>query len=108
MLAKLEFLVRTLNVHPEQMWKNLNLTHGLVHSQQALLLLTEKGVTREEAYQMVQRNAMRCWETGEDLKELLLADQAVAARISAKELDKAFDLSRHFKDVNRTFRALGL
>ena len=108
MLAKLEFLVRTLNVYPEQMQNNLNLTHGLLHSQQVLLLLTEKGVSREEAYQMVQRNAMRCWETGEDFKDLLLADTAVAARISAKELDKAFDLSRHFQDVNRTFRLLGL
>jgi adenylosuccinate lyase len=108
MLAKLEFLVRTLNVYPKQMQNNLNLTHGLVHSQQVLLLLTEKGVSREEAYQMVQRNAMRCWETGEDFKDLLLADKAVAARISSMELDKAFDLSRHYRDVNRTFRVLGL
>jgi adenylosuccinate lyase len=108
MLAKLEFLVRTLNVYPEQMRKNLNLTHGLLHSQQVLLLLTEKGIAREEAYQMVQRNAMRCWETGKHLKDLLLADQAVTARISEKELDQAFDIGRHFKDVNRTFKLLGL
>ena len=108
MLAKLEWLVRTMNVYPKQMQKNLNLTHGLVHSQQVLLLLTEKGITREEAYRIVQRNAMRCWETGEDLKALLLADKAVAKRVAAKELDKAFDLKRHFKDVNRTFRLLGL
>ena len=108
MLAKLEFLVRTLNVYPKQMWKNLNLTHGLIHSQQVLLLLTEKGVTREEAYKIVQQNAMRCWETGVDLKDLLLADKAVATWISPKELEQAFDLSRHFKDVNRTFKLLGL
>jgi adenylosuccinate lyase len=108
MLAKLEFLVRTLNVYPEQMQKNLNLTHGLVHSQQVLLLLTEKGLSREISYKIVQRNAMRCWETGEDLKVLLLADKDVAGKISARELDKAFDLGRHFKDVNRTFKLLGL
>jgi len=108
MLAKLEYLVRTLNVYPEQMQKNLNLTHGLVHSQQVLLLLTEKGLSREISYKIVQCNAMRCWETGEDLKTLLLADKDVAGKISAKELDKAFDLSRHFKDVNRTFKLLGL
>jgi adenylosuccinate lyase len=108
MLAKLEFLVRTLNVYPEQMQKNLNLTHGLVHSQQVLLLLTEKGLSREISYKIVQRNAMRCWETGEDLKTLLLADKNVAGKISAKELNKAFDLGRHFKDVNRTFKLLGL
>jgi adenylosuccinate lyase len=108
MLAKFEWLVRTMNVYPEQMQKNLDLTHGLVYSQPALLLLTEKGFTREEAYKIVQRNAMRCWETGEALKDLLLADKAVAGRISAKELEKAFDLGRHFKDVNRTFKLLGL
>ena len=108
MLAKLEFLVRTLNVYPKQMQKNLNLTHGLVHSQQALLLLTEKKISREEAYKIVQRNAMRCWETCEDLKDLLMADKAVSGRITAKELDAAFDLGRHFKDVNRTFKLLGL
>jgi adenylosuccinate lyase len=51
---------------------------------------------------------MRCWETGVDFKDLLLADKAVATWISVKELDKAFDLSRHFKDVNRTFKLLGL
>lgn len=108
MLGKLEYLVRTLNVYPKQMQKNLNLTHGLVHSQQVLLLLTERGLSREISYNIVQRNAMRCWETGEDLKTLLLADKAVVGKITAKELEKAFDLSRHFKDVDRTFKVLGL
>lgn len=108
MLAKLEWLVRNMIVYPAQMQKNLNLTHGLVHSQQVLLLLTEKGLSREISYKIVQRNAMRCWETGEDLKTLLLADKDVAGKISAKELEKAFDLGRHFRDVNRTFRVLGL
>lgn len=108
MLGKLEYLVRTLNVYPKQMQKNLNLTHGLVHSQQVLLLLTERGLSREISYNIVQRNAMRCWETGEDLKTLLLADKDVVGKITAKELEKAFDLSRHFKDVDRTFKVLGL
>ena len=108
MLAKLESLVRTMIVYPKQMEKNLNLTHGLVHSQQALLLLTEKGLSREDGYKIVQRNAMRCWETGAPLQELLRTDPEVSGKVSAKELEKAFDLSRHFKDVNRTFKALGL
>ncbi len=108
MLAKLEGLVSRLRVFPKQMEKNLNLTHGLIHSQQVLLLLTEKGISRDEAYRIVQRNAMRAWETGEDLRGLLLKDKAVAARLGAKDLDKAFDLGRHFKDVGRTFRLLGL
>ncbi len=108
MLARLDGLVRNMLVCPKRMQKNLNLTHGLIHSQQVLLLLTEKGLSREISYRIVQRNAMRCWESGEDLKKLLLADKDAAGKISAKELDQAFDLSRHFKDVNRTFKLLGL
>ena len=108
MLVKLEGLVSKLQVHPEQMKRNLNLTHGLIHSQQVLLALTEKGVTREESYAIVQRNAMQCWETGRDLKELLLADVEAMAKLKKKDLDAAFDVSRHFKDVDRTFRLLGL
>ena len=108
MLVKLEGLVSKLQVYPEQMKRNLNLTHGLIHSQQVLLALTEKGVTREESYAIVQRNAMHCWETGRDLKELLLADAEAMAKLKKKDLDAAFDVSRHFKDVDRTFRLLGL
>lgn len=108
MLVKLEGLVSKLQVYPKQMKKNLDLTHGLIHSQQVLLALTEKGVTREEAYAIVQRNAMQCWETGRDLKELLLADAEAMAKLNKKDLAAAFDLSRHFKDVDRTFKLLGL
>lgn len=108
MLVKLEGLVSKLQVYPKQMKKNLELTHGLIHSQQVLLALTEKGVTREEAYAIVQRNAMQCWETGRDLKELLLADAEAMAKLGKKDLAVAFDLSRHFKDVDRTFKLLGL
>ncbi len=108
MLVKLEALVRTLRVFPKQMQKNLELTHGLIHSQQVLLLLTQKGLSREASYKIVQRSALRAWETGEDLKALLLADRDVSRAISAKDLDKAFDLSRHFRDIDRTFRMVGL
>ncbi|MFH0954444.1 MAG: adenylosuccinate lyase [Verrucomicrobiota bacterium] len=108
MLGKLEGLVSRLRVFPKQMAKNLNLTHGLIHSQQVLLLLTEKGISREEAYNIVQRNALRAWETGENLRDLLLKDKAVSARLTVKDLARAFDLSRHFKDVSRTFKLLGL
>ncbi len=108
MLVKLEELVRNLRVFPENMERNLNATRGLIHSQQVLLALTEKGVTREEAYRLVQRNAMQCWETGRNLKELLLADRDVMAILTAGDLDKAFDLTRHFRDLDRTFRLVGL
>jgi len=108
MLSKMEFVVRTLNVYPKNMQKNLELTRGLLHSQQVLLLLTEKGLSREAAYKIVQTSAMRAWETGEQLKDLLRADKQVMAKVTAMDLDKVFDIRTHFRDVNRTFREVGL
>ena len=108
MLVKLERLVKTLRVYPRNMQANLELTHGLVHSQQVLLLLTEKGVSREEGYRWVQRNAMRAWEKGEDFKTLLLADTDIMERIHPGDLEKLFDLQTHFKQVDKTFKKLGL
>jgi adenylosuccinate lyase len=106
MLHKLEWLVRTMIVYPRNMKRNLELTRGLIHSQQVLLLLTEKGLSRETAYRIVQRNAMKSWETGSDLKELIRKDPD--ARVSGDELDRVFDLRTHFRDVTRTFREVGL
>ncbi|MBW7908646.1 MAG: adenylosuccinate lyase [Kiritimatiellae bacterium] len=108
MLSKLEFVVRTLTVFPENMKRNLEMTHGLIHSQQVLLMLTEKGVSREVAYRVVQRNAMRAWETGEHLKDLLSKDPDIAQKIGPADLDRVFDLKTHFRDVSRTFKAVGL
>jgi adenylosuccinate lyase len=108
MLVRLERLVRKLRVLPDRMQANLELTHGLVHSQQVLLALTESGVSREAAYRMVQRNAVQCWESGRDLKELMGRDPDIVAHLSPADLDAAFELQRHFRDVNRTFRGLGL
>jgi adenylosuccinate lyase len=108
MLVKLAGLVENLRVFPQQMQANLELTHGLIHSQQVLLFLTEKGVSREVGYRLVQRNAMRAWETGADFRHLLEADAEVMRHISTAELDRLFDLSTHFQHVDRTFRLLGL
>jgi adenylosuccinate lyase len=108
MLTNLEKLVRTLRVDPKRMLANLNMTHGLIHSQQVLLMLTDKGFSRELAYRMVQRHAMNAWETGQDLRGLIEADDEIMAKVKPKDLDKVFDLKVHFKDVNRTFRAVGL
>ena len=108
MLHKMEFVVRTLNVYPRNMKRNLELTRGLIHSQQVLLMLTEKGISREVAYRVVQRNALRAWETGEQLKELLSIDPDIQKHVTAKDLDKVFDVKTHFRDVNRTFKAVGL
>lgn len=108
MLAKLAGLVQNLKVNKDRMKANLEMTRGLIHSQQALLLLTEKGITREKAYRIVQRHAMAAWAGQGHLKELLAADPDVAGRIASAELDQIFNLDVHFRDVDRTFRAAGL
>ena len=108
MLDKLAALTAGLKVDAARMRANLDLTHGLIHSQQVLLLLVEKGVAREEAYRWVQRNALEAWRTGRPLLELAAADADVAKRATRRELAACFDLKRHFRDVKRTFRALGL
>ena len=108
MLVGLEKLLRNLVVSPERMKENLNLTRGLIHSQQVLLMLTQKGFTREQAYRMVQRHAMAAWETRQDLRGLIEADSEVMTKVTSADLDKVFDLSVHFRDVARTFKAVGL
>lgn len=108
MLVKLAQLIKTLRVLPENMQTNLDLTHGLIHSQQVLLLLTEKGVSREDAYRWVQRNAMRSWEKGTDFKSGIEADADIMDKITGQELNQLFDLTTHFRDIERTFKQLGL
>ena len=108
MLAKLAALTAGLKVDVARMRANLDLTHGLIHSQQVLLLLVEKGVAREAAYRWVQRNALEAWRTGQPLLELVAADADVAQTATRRELAACFDLKRHFRDVKRTFRAVGL
>jgi adenylosuccinate lyase len=108
MLAKLAALVKGMKVDAVRMRENLESTHGLIHSQQVLLLLVEKGVAREEAYRWVQRNAMEAWKSGRPLLELAAADADIAQVAKRRELAACFDLKRHFRDVKRTFRAVGL
>ena len=108
MLVNLEKLVRNLVVSPERMKENLNLTRGLIHSQQVLLMLTQAGFTREQAYRMVQRHAMAAWETRQSLRGLIEADAQIMAKVGKADLDKVFDMNVHFRDVNRTFKAVGL
>lgn len=108
MLAKLVALVKGMKVDAQRMRANLELTHGLIHSQQVLLLLVEKGVSREEAYRWVQRNAMAAWQSGRPLLELAAADPDISRAATRRELAACFDLKRHFRAVKRTFRAVGL
>jgi adenylosuccinate lyase len=107
-LARLTSVVDKLLVYPERMQKNLDRMGGLVHSQRVLLALTQAGVSREDAYALVQRNAMKVWESDGQLSllELLKADPDVSQRLSGEELTALFDLDYHFKHVDTIFDRL--
>ena len=104
-LARLTSVIDQLLVYPERMLRNLNRMGGLVHSQAVLLALTQAGVSREDSYSIVQRNAMRVWESDGalHLKDLLLADADVAARLSEAELDELFKLDQHVARIGLIF-----
>jgi len=103
-LNRLAGIIDKLIIYPDNMRKNLERLGGLVHSQRVLLALTQKGVTREHAYAMVQRNAMKAWRGEGDFQTLLNADAEVSAVLSAKELAANFDLDFHFARVDEIFR----
>ena len=97
-----------LRVLPERMRQNLDLTHGLLHSQRVLLALIEAGMTRTEAYQIVQRHAMAAWEQQASFQALLLEDEAVRQRLSPEEVGALFDESYHFAHIDTAFQRVGL
>jgi adenylosuccinate lyase len=103
-LARLAGIVNKLIVYPDNMKKNLDHAGGLVHSQRVLLALTQKGVTREGAYRLVQRNAMKAWRGEGDFLALLKADAEVRKHLSEKELAANFDLDFHLAQVDTIFR----
>ncbi|PTQ08526.1 adenylosuccinate lyase [Sphingomonas oleivorans] len=104
-LNRLAGVMDKLVVYPERMQKNLDKMGGLVHSQRVLLALTQAGISREDAYRLVQRNAMKVWESDGQLSllDLLKADPQVAAALSAEELEEKFDLGYHLKNVDTIF-----
>jgi adenylosuccinate lyase len=104
-LGRLTGLIDKLLVYPERMQKNLDRMGGLVHSQRVLLALTQAGVSREDAYAIVQRNAMKVWQSDGELSllELLKADPQVTAALSEAELEDKFDLDYHFRQIDRIF-----
>ena len=103
-LTRLAGVIEKLIVYPENMRKNLDRLGGLVHSQRVLLALTQKGVSREDSYTWVQRNAMPVWRGQGDFLTLLKADRDVAAALSAGELEALFDLAYHTRHVDTIFR----
>ncbi len=103
-LNRLAGLIERLVVYPENMQKNLDRLGGLIHSQRVLLALTQKGAPREDAYRLVQRNAMKVWQGGSDFLSLLKADPEVRKYLSEAELAANFDLGYHLKGVDTIFK----
>jgi len=102
-LHRLAGLIEKLVIYPENMRANLEKFHGLVMSQRVLLALTQAGVSREDSYRLVQRNAMKVWEKGADFKTELLADAEVTAALTPTEIEAKFDLGYHTKHVETIF-----
>ena len=103
-LARLTNVIDKLVVYPENMQKNLDRLGGLVHSQRVMLALTQKGVSREDSYRLVQRNAMPVWRGEGEFKSLLNADSEVMAKLTSNEIDDLFDLGYHFKHIDTIFK----
>ncbi len=104
-LARLTSVIDKLLIYPERMQANMDRMGGLVHSQRVLLALTQAGVSREDAYRLVQRNAMKVWESDGKLQllDLLKADEEVTSALSPEQLEDKFDLGYHFKQVDTIF-----
>lgn len=102
-LAKTTSLLDSLVVYPENMLKNLNLTRGLVFSGQLLLALTQKGVSREDAYVYTQRNAMKVWDEGGEYKDLVMQDADITLKLSPEEIERVFDVRHYLRNVDQVF-----
>ena len=108
MLNKFIGIVQNLVVHPLKMMENIELSKGIVFSQRVLLELIEKGLTRLEAYDVVQKSAMEARETGEHFKDVLLRNEKLKEYLSGDEIEKCFDLKYHLKHVDRIFSKVGI
>jgi adenylosuccinate lyase len=103
LLDKMTSLIDRLLVYPERMLANLNLTGGLIYSGQLLLDLTHSGLSREEAYKLVQGHAMDAWENNRNFRDLVMADEAVTSRLSRDQLSEIFDFSRQLQNIDTLF-----
>lgn len=106
MLERFRLVIEGLRLYPEKMLENLELTRGLVFSQQALLALVECGMPRDDAYRAIQHGALRCWESGEQLEDVLGEDAEVASRISRDRLAECFDLDKSLSGLDAVFERL--
>ncbi len=108
MLARFRTVLAGLLVYPERMKENMNRSHGLMFSQRVLLSLIDSGMERLKAYEVVQKNAMRCWQTKEPFRSVLALDPSVTKRLSKKDLDRCFDLSGYQGSVERLLARAGI
>jgi adenylosuccinate lyase len=108
MLTIFTSIMKGLKVYPENMRRNVELTQGVIFSQRVLLALIEKGLTREEAYKMVQDNAMKAWKKRKSFLNLLEADRRITAHLSKKELNSLFDYNCYLRYVDTVFKRLKL
>lgn len=104
MLNRLINIIKDLVVYPDNMARNLNLTGGLIFSQRVLLELIRKGMERDRAYRLVQRNAMESWKTGSDFQKLLMKDGDVMAQLSEEDVRVCFDISYHLRHIDHIFK----
>jgi adenylosuccinate lyase len=102
-LVKATSLLDTLVVYPENMLKNLGLTHGLVFSGQLMLALTQKGISRETAYTWTQRNAMKVWDEGGEYIDLVKQDTDISSNLTTEEIARAFDVKHYLRNVDKVF-----
>ncbi len=107
MLQKLTRVIKGLQVYPENMNKNLAGSYGLVFSQHVLLVLIDKGLSREEAYSVVQRNAMRSWKEKTSFQQLLLDDEEVSKHLAASDIDACFEVSHYLENIDKIFERMG-
>ena len=101
-------IVKDLRVFSDRMWANIESSRGLVFSQRTLLTLVEKGLAREDAYKVVQRNAMRSWDDNQDFRALLKSDPEAQAHLSLAEMDEIFDYGYYTRYIDDTFLRIGL
>ena len=108
MLEKMIYLIRNLNVYPENMMNNINLTNGLIFSQEVLIALVKKGLKREDAYSIVQQSAMHVWKEKCDFKKLLINDKTVSKYLSKEELNQLFNLDKILININKIYKRIKL
>lgn len=108
MLGKFKDVVDNIAVHKERMLENISMSKGLVFSERVLLELVKKGLSREEAYEIVQRNATVALESGKNLRDVLLEDKELRDKLTTDELDACFDMEEHLKNVDRIFERAGV